>query len=72
MLTKIQNWGNGQGLRFPKSILRQANMEVGDEVEVTVKKGQIVVRPTAAVRGKYRLADLVAPIPKGYRPQEEE
>lgn len=70
MLAKIQKWGNSQGLRFPKSILRQAKLAVGDEVEVTVKKGQIVVREAERVRGKYRLEDLVARIPKGYTPRE--
>lgn len=72
MLTKIQKWGNSQGLRFPKSILRQAKLAVGDEVEVAVKRGQIVVREAGRVRGKYRIEDLVARIPKGYKPREEE
>ncbi|MBL4823880.1 MAG: AbrB/MazE/SpoVT family DNA-binding domain-containing protein [SAR324 cluster bacterium] len=37
MLTKMQKWGNSQGLRIPKIILEETKIGVGDEVEVFVK-----------------------------------
>ena len=34
MITKVQKWGNSQGMRLSKSILANAAIEIGDEVEV--------------------------------------
>ena len=65
MPTKIQRWGNSQGLRIPKEVLAEANIEVGDEVEVRVVDGKVVVTPLRFVRGRLALADLVAAIPSG-------
>jgi len=72
MLTKVQKWGNSQGVRFPQRVLEEANVAVGDEVDVTVQEGRIVVTPSQRVRGRYRLEDLVAQIPEGYEPAEED
>ena len=30
MLTKVQRWGNSQGLRFTKAILEEARIDVRD------------------------------------------
>ncbi|MDF1521743.1 MAG: AbrB/MazE/SpoVT family DNA-binding domain-containing protein [Trueperaceae bacterium] len=65
MPTKIQRWGNSQGLRIPKEVLAEAHIEVGDEVEVRAVDGKLVVTPVRFVRGRLALADLVAAIPAG-------
>ena len=70
MLTKIQKWGNSQGLRFTKALLEEAQINVGDEVQVSVQKGRIVVEPATKVRGRYDLEALVSKMPKGYRAEE--
>lgn len=70
MTTKIQRWGNSQGLRLSKSLLLQANINVGDEVDIAVEDGAIVVTPAQRIRGKYDLADLVRRIPQGYKAEE--
>ena len=70
MLTKIQKWGNSQGLRFTKALLEEAQINVGDEVQVSVHKGRIVVEPVTKVRGRYNLETLVSKMPKGYRAEE--
>jgi len=70
--TKVQKWGNSQGVRVPLQILQEANLAIGDEVEVTVQEGRIVVTPSDRIRGKYRLEDLVARIPEEQEPVEEE
>ena len=72
MLTKVQKWGNSQGLRLAKSVLEDAGMNVGDEVDVAVKDGVIVVAPARRIRGKYRLEDLVSGIPPDYEAGEED
>ena len=70
MLAKIQKWGNSQGLRLTKTLLTDAHLEVGDEVDISVKDGIMVIKPTKMVRGKHKLKDLVARIPKDYRIEE--
>lgn len=72
MLTKIQKWGNSQGLRFSKAILAEAHIEVGDEVEVTVQDGKIVIEPSNYVRGRYKIEKLVAEMPPEYEVKEED
>jgi len=72
MVTKIQKWGNSQGLRISKQLLENAHLAVGDEVDVDVRDGTIVVAPVQQVRGKLNLDDLVRQIPKGYEPTGEE
>jgi antitoxin MazE len=66
MVTKVQKWGNSQGLRFTKEVLEEAQIGVGDEVQVSVRGGRIIVEPVTRVRGRYKLKDLVARIPKGF------
>ena len=70
MLTRVQKWGNSQGLRFTKAILEEAQFRVGDEVNVTAHKGQIVVEAARMVRGRYDLAELVSRMPRDYRVEE--
>src|SRR6185295_19344449 len=60
MLTKIQKWGNSQGVRVPLRLLEEVKIAVGDEVDVTVQEGRIVVSSSQRIRGKYRLEDLLA------------
>ncbi len=70
MVTKVQKWGNSQGLRFSKAILEEAHINVGDQVNISVKKGQIIVEPVTKVRGKYDLRELVSKMPKNYQVEE--
>lgn len=70
MLTKIQKWGNSQGLRLAKTLLTKAQIQIGDEVELSVKSGVIVISPAKKIRGRYKLEDLIARIPKDYQKNE--
>jgi len=67
MLTKLQKWGNSQGLRFSKAVLEEAQLKVGDQVSVSVQGQKIVIEPATKIRGKYRLKDLVSKMPKNYK-----
>jgi len=68
MITRIQKWGNSQGLRLSKTLLSDADIDVGDAVDVAVQKGALIVTPVRRVRGRLELRDLVRRIPKGYKP----
>ena len=72
MLTRVQKWGNSQGVRFPTKVLEEAKIAVGDEVDIAVEGGRIVVELSHRVRGKYRLEDLVARMPDDYESREED
>jgi antitoxin MazE len=70
VITKVQRWGNSQGLRLSKELLSDADIEVGDSVEVVARDGVIVVTPARRVRGGHDLGQLVREIPADYNPGE--
>ena len=70
MLAKIQKWGNSQGLRLTKNLLADAQLGVGDEVDINVKDGIMIITPVKKIRGKHSLKDLVARIPENYQTGE--
>lgn len=70
MTTKIQRWGNSQGLRLTKSVLSQIDITVGDEVAIAVENGAIIVTPVQRTRGRYDLSELVSRIPADCRTGE--
>ena len=70
MLTRVQKWGNGQGLQLTKALLNEAGIHVGDEVNVSVQKGRIVVEPVSRVRSRYDLETLLSQMPEEYQPEE--
>ncbi len=70
MVTRVQKWGNSQGLRFPKTVLTEARIDIGDEVQISVEDGRIIVEPVRKLRGKYIIEELVAQLPEDYEPEE--
>ena len=56
MTTQVAKWGNSLALRLPKSVAVEARVSEGDDVEVTVKDGTIVISPA---RRRYRIEELV-------------
>ena len=75
MTTTLQAWGNSQGVRLPKTLLSALHLESGAIVDVTLspKKDAIIVKPAKAasrVRGRHRIEDLVAAMPKSYKAAE--
>ena len=70
MVTKVQKWGNSQGLRLSKRVLEDAHIAVGEEVDVVVQDGVIVIAPARRIRGRLSLRELVSRIHKNYRPTE--
>ena len=70
MHTKIQELGNSQGLHRAKDVLQEAILGVGDEVDVAVRDGTIIIAPVIETRRRHRLEDLVAKIPDDYHAKE--
>ena len=71
MLSKVQKWGNSQGIRIPKNILENSHIKIGEEVEITIQDGKIIVEATNRVHGRYKIKDLVGNMPVDYEVAEE-
>ena len=69
MVTKVQRWGNSQGLRLAKHVLDNARIAIGDDVEIIVGEEQITLKKV--VRPKFDLATMVAQMPSHYQVSEE-
>jgi len=73
VVTKVQKWGNSQGVRLSKQLLSEADIDVGDAVDIEVREGSVVLTPVRRVRGGHDLRALVRGIAKGeapYAPKE--
>jgi antitoxin MazE len=69
MTTRIAKWGNSLGLRLPKSVTQEAQLNEGDKVDVSVRAGAIVIRPS---RPTYWLEELVSRITAANRHDESD
>jgi antitoxin MazE len=56
MRARISKWGNSLAIRLPKAYLAETELGEGDEVEVSVADGRIIITPS---RSGYALEDLV-------------
>ena len=63
MKTLVQRWGNSLALRIPKTFADEISVREGDEIEMKVARGKLVVSPRPT--RNYHLADLVAGIHPG-------
>ncbi len=43
MQAQVKEWGNSQGIRLPKDVLKVAGIEIDEILEVTVTEGMIVL-----------------------------
>jgi antitoxin MazE len=56
MRTKIVMWGNSLGLRIPKALAEEVKVREGSMVEISLAKGQLLIRPAPP---RYDLEDLL-------------
>jgi antitoxin MazE len=66
---QVVKWGNSQGVRLPKEVLRQARLQEGDELTVRVEKGRIALEPAVP---EITLEKLVAGITPRNRHREQD
>ncbi len=72
MVSKIQPWGNSQGIRIPKNLLNESHIKIGEEVDISLRDGKIIIQPVKKIHGRYDIKALVAKMPKDYKPREED
>jgi len=71
MTATISKWGNSQGLRFPKRVLEELDLSIGDKVRFLIQNDKIILEPVKKPRKKYKIDELVKQIPSDYKPHEE-
>ncbi|MCF6245146.1 MAG: AbrB/MazE/SpoVT family DNA-binding domain-containing protein [Sulfurovum sp.] len=70
MTATISSWGNSQGLRFPKDVMKELHLAVGDKMKIVVENQTIILKPIKQPREKLDINALVADIPDDYKPYE--
>lgn len=50
MQRTIFKWGNGQGIRLPKTAMEEVHLRVGDTVSITTNGTQIILEKSAPER----------------------
>lgn len=71
MTAKISKWGNSQGLRMPKDIMDSLHLQVGDNVNIIMLDGKVIIEPIKKEILSYDLNELVSKIPTNYKTSEE-
>ena len=71
MTATISKWGNSQGLRFPKDIMKDMHLAIGDKVNIFTENNKVIIEPIQKEKIKYDINELVSKIPKDYKAKEE-
>ena len=43
-VSKIQKWGNSQGIRLPKKILKDLGININDKIEISLNGEEIILK----------------------------
>ena len=70
MTATISKWGNSQGFRLPKGIMKDLNLSIGDTVELERRDRTLIITPLKPKRKKFNIRDLVKELPEDYKPHE--
>lgn len=60
MQAVIKKWGNSPALKLSASLMKEAQLKIGQKVSVKVSRGKIIVEPTT--RKEHELEELVTRI----------
>ncbi len=60
MKVQVRKWGNSLALRIPKSFALEAKVKEGSAVDISLKKGKIVLTPLN--EKKYTLEGLLSEV----------
>ena len=47
MLSQVSRWGNSQGIRISRKLLRSAGIGISDEVEIIAKGNSLIIKPAS-------------------------
>jgi antitoxin component of MazEF toxin-antitoxin module len=66
MRTRVSRWGNSLAIRLPQAAVKSLQVQHGEQVELTIERDRIEIRPA---RPRYRLEDLVRQITPENQPE---
>ena len=49
MVTQVAKWGNSQGIRMEKRVLRSLGLSIGDTVEISKRGEEIIMKPAHGI-----------------------
>jgi antitoxin MazE len=58
VVIKILKWGNSLGLRIPKSFAKEAGVEQGSPMDISLDGGRLVIRPVHPAI--YKLSEMLS------------
>jgi antitoxin MazE len=67
MRAKVQKWGNSLAVRIPKMVAEEVGLHPDSDVEMSIRKGDLVLAPT---QREYTLEELVRGITSENRHEE--
>ncbi len=70
MTTTVQKWGNSQGIRIPKSVLNEINVESGECVELIVDNGMLLIKKAENKRKHKTIEELFSDYTGEYKCSE--
>lgn len=44
MDSQIVRWGNSQGVRLPKSLMKEAGLQVDEKISIYAREGKIIIQ----------------------------
>ncbi|MFM7562968.1 MAG: AbrB/MazE/SpoVT family DNA-binding domain-containing protein [Planctomycetota bacterium] len=53
-MSTVQKWGNSLAIRIPRALAGQLEVSEGTDVEMCVREGELVVRPTKSKKTSLR------------------
>jgi antitoxin MazE len=59
MQVTVQKWGNSLGVRIPKSFTKDTYIQVGTEVDMSLEKGTITMKP---IKKMLSLSELLSKV----------
>ncbi|MCY7007722.1 AbrB/MazE/SpoVT family DNA-binding domain-containing protein [Fusobacterium simiae] len=70
LLSTISKWGNGQGIRLPKTLLDLLKWENNDKLEIIVEDENIRIKKITPSKKRKNIKELFANYEKEYKTQE--
>ena len=68
--TTISKWGNGQGIRVPKTLMELLEWKNNDKLEIVVEEGNIRIRKVENKRKRKSIEELFENYKGEYKNQE--
>ena len=70
LLSTISKWGNGQGIRLPKTLLELLKWENNDKLEIIVENENIRIKKINSTKKRKNIKELFTNYEREYEVQE--